>query len=86
MHDAHAFATTTCDGFDDDREADALRFFDGFSLSVYRAVGAWYGRDFCLCGGLLGDGFVAHQANVLRAWADKLDICGSALLGKTRFL
>jgi len=34
MDDAHTLATAAGDGLDDDGEADALGFFDGFALVV----------------------------------------------------
>jgi len=44
VDDAHALSSAAGDGFDDDREADALGFLDGFALVVDRSVGAWYAR------------------------------------------
>ena len=82
VDDAHALAAAAGDGLDDDGEADALRFLDGFALIVDGAVGAGHARHLGGGGRLAGHGLVTHLPDDFGAGADELDVGGGALLGE----
>ena len=72
MHHAHATATTTTSGFDDDRVTNAFGDFDNLARVIRQGpVGAGHARYTSFFHGVLGRNLVAHQADGFGTRADE---------------
>ena len=83
---AHTAATTTCSGFDHDREADLLGQLQTVLGRIKHSLGTG-GHRYAVCdGGRTGSVFVTHFANKIRRRPDEFDLTAFTNFNKASVL